>query len=165
MPTPVDIQIALFSKVLMFERNLMSQNDDTLAIGVLYQNSDSQSLTAQKDLRNFLDRLPQFKKAPFRYSLINIDATTDLASIIARERIKLLYVAPCPKVDFKVVADISRQYRVITLTGVPTYVDAGIGVGIEIFDCRPRLVLNLTSLRACGADFSAQLLNLARVIG
>lgn len=164
MPVPIEIQMALFSRVLLFERNLMAQKDDTLMIGILYQGSDSQSVAVQKDARTVMDGLAEFKKAPFRYSLINIETGVDLASIIMRDRIKLLYVAPGRNIDFNVLSAVSRRYKVITVTGVPAYVDSGVGLGVESVANRPRLVFNLPSLKAASADFSAQILRLSRVI-
>jgi hypothetical protein len=52
----------------------------------------------------------------------------------------------------------------LTLTGVAEYVRAGIAVGIGVRDDRPEILVNLAAARAAGADFSAQLLLLARVI-
>ena len=48
---------------------------------------------------------------------------------------------------------------------MPGYVEAGLSVGLDIERDRPQIVVNLEASRAEGADFGAQLLKLARVLG
>jgi hypothetical protein len=41
MPVSVELQLVLFSKVLLFERNLRNSSDDELVIGIVHQGSNS----------------------------------------------------------------------------------------------------------------------------
>jgi hypothetical protein len=66
--------------------------------------------------------------------------------------------------DLRIVTSISRQAGVRTVTGVPRYVEGGLGIGIDLKGERPEIVVNLAASRAEGADLDAQLLKLARIV-
>ena len=48
--------------------------------------------------------------------------------------------------------------------GVPVFVEDGLAVGIAMKGNRPLVVINLTASKAEGADFSSQLLHIAKII-
>ena len=62
------------------------------------------------------------------------------------------------------IIDISRREKIITLTGVPEYVNMGLAVGIDIRENRPQIVINMSAAKAEGADFSSQLLKLSKIV-
>ena len=62
------------------------------------------------------------------------------------------------------ITGVSRAKKVITLTSVPDYVESGLAVGIGVKGGKPRIIINLPAAKAEGANFSSQLLRLAKVI-
>ena len=62
------------------------------------------------------------------------------------------------------ITNLSRDKKILTLTGVPDYVDSGLTVGIGTKGRKPRIIINLLAAKAEGADFSSGLLNLAKVV-
>jgi iron complex outermembrane receptor protein len=60
--------------------------------------------------------------------------------------------------------DVSRAKKIMTLTGVPDYVELGLSVAIGIKGRKPQITINLPAAKAEGINFSSQLLKLAKVI-
>jgi hypothetical protein len=48
---------------------------------------------------------------------------------------------------------------------VPRYVETGLAIGVDMKGERPEIVINLAASRAEGADLTAHLLKLARLVG
>jgi hypothetical protein len=84
--------------------------------------------------------------------------------VLVQSRARVLYVSPLRGIDISDIIRVSRETGVTTITGVPRYVDEGIAIGLDLKADRPEIVVNLEGARAEGADFTAQLLKLARVV-
>ncbi len=157
---PVEVQIPLFIKILSFDRTLGSRPAGPLIVGVLYQG----------DYRVSADIAFQVKRAlrdtgeDVRVVSIDLDHTPDLNETLTRAKPHVLYVSPLRAIDLAIVTAISRQTGVRTLTGVPRYVEDGLGIGIDLKGQRPEIVVNLLASRAEGSDLDAQLLKLARIV-
>ena len=100
-----------------------------------------------------------------RVVALDLDHTPNLAAALDHQDVDVLYVSPLPRVDVQQVTSVTRPGRITSLTGVPRYVEDGVSVGLDVEGDRPQIVVNLAASRAEGADFAAQLLKLAHVLG
>lgn len=157
---PVEIQVPLFIKILAFDRNLGSRPPGPLVVGVLYQGN----FRASADIAAQVKRALRDTREDLKVISIDLDQTPDLIVALSRQTIHVLYVSPLRAFDLKTVTAISRQSGVRTVTGVPRYVEDGLGIGIDLKGERPEIVVNLLASRAEGADLDAQLLKLARIV-
>jgi hypothetical protein len=66
--------------------------------------------------------------------------------------------------DIAIVADAARAARVTTFTGTPRYLSEGLAVSVRYQGERPKLLINVDAARLEGAEFSAELLQLAQVM-
>jgi hypothetical protein len=158
MPVPVDVQVPLLAKILSFDE-ARAPAGGPLVLGVVYQSRNRVSAGTGADV---LARLGEL--GGFRVVAIDLDETPDLAAALQRAGAQALYVAPLRAVPLARLALATRECQVVTLTGVPSYVDDGLAVGIDLSGQRPHVVINLPAARAEGARFSAQLLKLARLV-
>jgi hypothetical protein len=165
MPVPVKVQIPLFLKILTFDRKLKTRVGDEIVIGVVYQRKFRKSLNVKERFVDMMDEssITKVEDIPIRQVSIDIDKT-DLAGAVSRNNIDILYVAPLRALGVKRITGVSRAKRILTLTGVPDYVESGLAVGIGIKGEKPRVIINSPAAKAEGADFSSQLLKLAKVI-
>jgi hypothetical protein len=157
---PVEIQVPLLLKILAFNRSL-ADAADTLVVGIVFQHRNRASAAIGEEVRGLLAAAAR----PIRVVAIDLDETRDLRGTLLRESVRVVYVAPLQAVSVSTVTEATRGERVVSLTGVPRYVEQGLAVGIDLSDSRPRIVINLAASRAEGADFSAELLKLARLAG
>ena len=61
--------------------------------------------------------------------------------------------------------EISWAQQILTVTGVPAYVDKGVAVGISLNrENKPLILINLASSKSAGSAFDANLLKLATIV-
>lgn len=161
MPLPVDLQFSLFFRILSFDRNVAQRTDGGLTIAVVYQSGFRASRTAHDEAVR--QRPPAATDYEVRFVSLDLDATPDLAAALGAARADAMYVTPLRAFAVRDLATVSRRRQVLTLTGVPEYVEAGLAVGVGQRGERPEILVNRSAAQAEGADFSAHLLRLARV--
>lgn len=170
MPVPVETQLPLLLKVLTFDRHLQRSMGDDLVIAVLYQERFRQSLLVKEGLEQAAaaSELSLVAGKPFKLTPLALDElvdTSELTHLLIAAEADVLYVAPLRALAVEQITTVSRSLDLLTMTGVPAYVDQGLAVAIEVVRSRPRIVINLDAAEAEGAELSSRLLNLARVVG
>lgn len=163
---PIEIQLPIFLKILTFDRNFRARNGDRLILGILYQKQFRTSVNVKESLVRELARLPEITEDGFRvsYKVIDLGNESNLAETLDTNRINTLYVTPLAAADIGAIAAVSRTKKLTTLTGVPKYAELGLAVAIGFKKEKPCIIINVAAAKAEGANFSAQLLELAKVI-
>jgi hypothetical protein len=164
---PVAVQIPILAKILNFDRKLPERADGGLVIGVLFQSRYRTSARVADEVCETLRGLPAgaFGAVEPSCVAIDLDASSALDSVLKLRRVGVLYVSPLRAYPLASVVAVTRAGRIITLTGVPRYVETGLAIGVGMKGERPEIVINLAASRAEGADLTAHLLKLARVVG
>lgn len=163
---PLDVQATLFLKILSFDRKVQSQSSQPMRIGVLYQPRVRTSRDVFEGFQRAVTKSGMKTVAGRSLTLvpIDIDGEADIAGQLGREPLDALYVTPLRAVSITAITDVTRHRGITTLTGVPEYVTAGLAIGLDVRGQKPEIMVNLLAQKAEGADFSAQLLKMARVI-
>ena len=166
MAVPVETQVPILAKVLEFNRKLAGHREGELVIGILHQRRFRTSLNVAEEVNRAVSRLPAgvVQGRRIRTVAIPFDDQVDLASVLAREQIDVLYVAPLRAVDLDALKATCRASQVVTVTGVPEYVERGLAIGVGVKGERPEIVINLDASRAEGAELNAQVLRIARIV-
>jgi hypothetical protein len=159
MPVPVDVQTELFLNIGKLDRTFDPSKGVT--IGIVYQLGYPESVGVKDAMIAAIKR----RNLPIVCIPLEVGSGQLLRKRLSETEANLIYVAPLRSVDVTEIGQITRQRRIRTVTGVPEYVDLGIAVGIGLRNKRPLIIINLASARAEGADFSSQLLSLARIVG
>jgi hypothetical protein len=164
---PVAVQFPLFLKILSFDRNLKQRARGEVVLAVVYQSDSRPSLRVKEELEQALKRSPfkTVEEMPLR--LVPIDLSNEdinLARVCSRSGVNVLYVAPLRGVALGGITGLSRAQRILTLTGIPEYVQRGISVGVGAKREKPTILINLPAAKAEGADFDSRLLKLAEVL-
>jgi hypothetical protein len=144
---------------MTFDRNLPARSSGDLRIAVLYQSRNRTSQVIADEVARAIGSTPGAEAVG-----IDLDNVSDLRTVLVQSRARVLYVSPLRGIDIGSIVRVSRETGVTTITGVPRYVDEGIAIGLDLKADRPEIVVNLEGARAEGADFTAQLLKLARVV-
>ncbi len=160
MDVPVQIQVALFLKVLTFDRNLVISPPSEIVVGVVFQSGYRSSVNAKNVAMAALQTTGNARK--IRAIAIDLDRET-LVAALPRYRPSVLYVAPLRAVEIGDLATTARNANITTVTGVPQYIALGLAVSVRLQGERPKLVINAEAAKAEGADFSAELLKLAQI--
>jgi len=164
---PVEVQFDLFSKILIFDRNLHSRANGEIVFGIVYQSHHRASVDAAETFRDLLHRIPgnQLSGLPVRIVMIDLEKSKPLDKAIETNGLNILYVPPLRAFDIKTISTISRARKILTLTGVPDYSRSDLSVSVDSAGGKPQVLINLTAATAEGCDFSSKLLNLVTIVG
>lgn len=164
VPTPVALHPPLLAKILAYDRNFAERAGAEVVVGVLYQPRYRASFTVMQAFLEASKVAQHVKGRPVRCIPIVLEEAAALQARLEAESIDALYITPLRAIDIDGIAAVSRTRRVLTFTGVPAYVEAGIAVGVGLTQNKPKILVNLPAARAEGAAFQAHLLKLAHVI-
>ena len=163
MEVPIDRQIPLLTRVLAFDRSLAGSGP--LTVAVVYQERSRSSRQTYEAVVGAVERgSPSVQGRQVRVVPVPLTTVRALPRALRRARADVAYIAPLRAVDVGALARAAAETRVVTATGVRSYVRAGAAVGIGLRDGRPEILLNRRASEAAGADFSARLLQLATLV-
>ena len=163
---PMDVQYPLFLKILTFDRNLPKRAGTEIVIGVLFQERVRQSWLAKDEFMRAVKKsaIKRIHDRPVQAVPIAYDRIPSLPEALANHEIDVLYVAPLRAADLEEIVQVVRSRKILTLTGIPEYVEGGLSIGIGLDGDSPEILVNLSASRAEGANLHAQLLRLARLV-
>ena len=166
MLVPPGLQIPLIFKILTYDRELTNRVGDELTMAVLFSSANRDSVQARDESLAILDKLSgkTVKTVPIRFTSVDYTSPEALSQIIERDGIDVLYVAPGLSDHIAQVVRISQERRIITVTGVPEYVNQGLAVGIGLRQDKPQILINLDASKQGGSVFDASLLRIAKVV-
>jgi hypothetical protein len=160
------VQYRIFMKILKYDKNLTAKIGSELVIGLLFQSGFRSSYLAKENFFKAMTDSPikQFESRPIRCAVMDLDKEIRLEESISRFHVDVLYIAPLRAYDLASLLSIAQSLKLITLTGVPEYVGQGVAVGLQLKGDKPEILIYLAAAKAEGADFSSNLLKLARII-
>ncbi len=166
MPVPAKQQVAIFLKVLTFDRRIAHTKKKDLLVAILYQSGFRGSVRVKDQVEEAFTKASSDSPAGRALKLVVIDADRepDLAATLRRLEAEALYVTPLRALDIATVINAARRTSTLTLTGVPEYVEAGLSIGLTMKQDKPQILVNLEASRAEGADLAAPLLKLATIV-
>jgi len=160
-----ETQYSLFVKILTFDRTLQREDLQKIVIGVLYQDGIRISVQTKDDFVSAVQQsgVKQILGKPIECIPIAINGSS-WPEALENRGVEILYVTPVRAFDIESLADRMSTEKVLTLTGVPDYVNDGIAIGIGTRGEKPTILINLDRAKKQGADLSAQLLRLATMV-
>ena len=166
MPVPVDLQLPLFTKILTFDKNLEQRAGDSLRITVVYQKLYRYSDNTREAFFSTAGIMGLRKINGIPIVLLSHDLHTaeELQKFISEQKIDIIYIAPLRAVPVDEITGLSRELKVLSISGVTDYMQQGVSVGLDIKGDKPEIIINKNNSGQEGADFSSRLLHLARII-
>jgi hypothetical protein len=163
---PIEAQIPLLCKVITYDRDLKKRAGGELVIAVLYQRKFKSSLNIKDEVVGALEKMEILTDTNLRLRCVAIELIDEknlLQELVSKE-VDVVYLTPTRAFDIDSITLVTRERHVLSLTGVPDYVGAGISVGVAAKGEKPQILINRVAAQEEGADFSSQLLKLAKVI-
>ncbi len=167
VPVPASVQVPIFLKVLTFDRNFDERVKSQLKIGIVYAEEDPESRQAKDNMVKILDGYADktIKQLPITYVLMRYTTEQNVVESAKSQGVNVLYVTPGNAKHLAALLRVSQKLRIITVTGVPQYVEQGVTVGLGLkSDKKTQILINLKSSKIEGAAFDANLLRLATVM-
>jgi len=144
-PVPAEIQAVIFKKVFAYVRTLSTGTSPPVVI--LYDEASTKSMN-------------EIRKA---FEQVNIETiAVQEADLTNRIREGSVVYLATPRGSFRQVL---QKNRTLSITGFPALVQRGeASIGLALQDSKPKIVVNLTALKAEGHEVASNLLQLAQVI-
>jgi hypothetical protein len=163
---PADLQVALFAKILSFDRNLAARSGSVIEIVVLYQVNNPQSREVGQGFATAFAKAPVLiSSRAVKVVAVGIEKAFDAAAAMQDRDPDVVYIAPMRALDVSEVIHAVADYGAIAITQARDYVQKGAAIGVELEGGRPHILVNLLAARAQRMDLSAQLLKLAELVG
>ncbi len=166
LTTPVIVHLPIMLKSLEYDRNLMNKNNDVIRIGIIYQEQFRPSLNTKNQLLRYIADKNIKNLAKFKLEIIpiNLSDISEFSSFVENNNIDITYITPLRAVNIDKLAQIQKSKSILSLTGVVEYLDNQIPFSVDLVGDNPKIVIDLMNSRLSGADFSTNLLKLAKVI-
>jgi hypothetical protein len=165
MPVPADLQVPLLLKILTYDRNFEAKTKAELNIGVVFDPGDAASVKAKNEVAEILGKVADktVKKLPIKYVPIEYKTLADLEATVKARGVNLLYLTPGLR-NVEELIRFSHANRITTATGVRSFVERGVAVGVGVRQDKPEILINLPASRSEGSEFDASLLRIATVL-
>lgn len=165
MDVPMNLQYSLIGKILSFNRTLKSHSDDKVIIGILYQSKYRSSSNAKNELLAIAQADVGGKIGSRAVQWIGVELQDENINVaLETENIDVLYITPMRNVAIKDIAAVTRAKHILSITGIPEYLEDGLAVGIGSKGEKPFLYVNLVASKAEGADFNSQFLKIVQIV-
>jgi len=163
---PIDVQFPIFFKIFSYDKNLTQKVKDHFDLLIVYQRKFRTSLNIKNSAQSVLEgkSFKYFNSSPVIIKSISIESASELDEYLAKNHIDCIYIAPLRAIHISEITSITRKRKILSTTGVVEYVEQGVSVGLAIKSEKPQILINLPASKAEGADFSSQLLKLAKII-
>jgi hypothetical protein len=162
---PAPLQAAIFTKVLAYDRALKARSQDAVRIGLVFKSEDKASTQAEADMRQAFGSLAAqtIQGMPIKVSSHPYHDNQELAAWIGRQKVDVLYLTPALR-DSDYITALAREKKLITMSPVRKYVEAGVALGVLVRAESPRILVNLAMAQQVGMDLDPKLLQLSEVL-
>lgn len=164
MPVSMNDQVSLFTRVVAFDRSFEARSADGLVVGVLFR-SDQDSSVEAKDAFSIALTQAGFTDAQGRPPrIVTLENGPQLSGNLESQQVDLLYVTPIQGLDILSLTAYTRRLKILTLSGVPSYVANGLSVALEMDGDRHIILINIEAADAEQSTFPPGLLRMARIV-
>lgn len=162
---PIDLQLRIIPKILSLEKNLAQSKEKFFNVSVLYSKEQRNSAQVFESFSKSVNELGiAIKDKEATILPFDISSKGNFRSFISNNNIKLLYITPIRGIDITEITKICKEEGVLTITGVEEYSINQVSVVLSLVDNKLQIMINQKSSKQEGADFSARLLRIAKLI-
>jgi len=165
MTLDAERQVLLLMKILTYDRQFEKKSGDAVVVGIIYVNSIAESHAALESIaQSFLKAKGKVvKKLPLKYEIIEFTTAADVEKAVKAKHVNVLYVTPGLDKYLPELVKLAQANQLTSTTGVTSYVDKGIAVGVGFDRNKPQIVINLPASKSEGSEFDASLLQIADI--
>lgn len=161
---PVSMQTSLLTRIATYDRNFAARAGTSARVLVLSRGGSPDAERGASVMTEALRKVPTIAGLPVQMEAMTWSGARPLVDACKAGRIAIIYVAPGFADEIPKVVSALDELDVLSVAGTPRYVEAGVGVGFDVKDGHPKIVVNLTHARRQHADLAAALLKIARIV-
>lgn len=151
---PASLMVKIIMAAVAFDHSIDQRFGDTVIVGVV--GGSNRALEIKTVLEGYADK--KLKGKPLEIITLGADE-------LENREVDLVFFSEPLGGNAKKYAEICRRKNATGVSFDEAGVVAGIPLGVELTDDgKPKLLINLNAAKAAGANFSAQVLKLARLV-
>jgi len=164
MPLPVEVQASLLTRIVRFDRTFEKRAEDGFVVGILFQEEFRVSAQARIALAQALEASDFRDPQGNPIQVVALEPGEDLEERLRAAAVDVLYLTPLRGVNPGALSGTTRLLGILSFSGVPEDVRAGVAVAFDVQDDRPQILINLAGAEAEGSQFRPALLQMAHII-
>lgn len=161
IPTAPNDQVIQMLKALEYDRNL-GKRPGPIRIAVLFVQGNAQSQAVKDQIMALLASAPTVVTRPVVPREVAFTTPVELARIARTETFTAFYLAPGMGDHVADVIHVSRDQKVLTVTGVPDYLERGVSLTFVMYRGGIKPWLGRTAASAEGSKFDADYVRRAK---
>jgi hypothetical protein len=163
---PADLQAAIITRLLGYDRALKSRATDAVVIGIVARRSERSSIEAEEGILRAFEALgaQRVQNLPLRLVSHSLENPAAIGGWLAGANVSLLYVTPGLQSDLDAIRKACAEAGIPAVTPVRGFVEQGLAVGVVLKGDRPGILVNLAVAESAGMDLDPKLLKLSEVI-
>jgi hypothetical protein len=163
------VQVQTILKALSFDYNLSQRLRGRTTAAVLYAPGSAASKKVAQQVaaafRELIETGDVDRKLLGRVTVLEVSDKDALSTQVRRSGIHLLYVGPGLSHELPWISAVSRSLQALTVASAPSFLDAGLALGVFGSSSRPKIHVNLRASEAEGVRFSSALLSMVKLRG
>ncbi|MEI8011006.1 MAG: hypothetical protein WCI27_00805 [Candidatus Omnitrophota bacterium] len=167
---PSDIFTAILLKALQYDRNIDRHAREKMVIGIVYAEGDAPGRVFAEEVNAHIDRVRAssgFKDKPLSGVVLGLGGVFGRDGFkhwLARNNISVLVVAVNDPVFIPDLFDMTWLKEINSVCYTRECMKRGAGLGIILRDSKPRMLINIGSVKREGSDYSGKFLALCEVV-
>ncbi len=163
---PADLQAAILTRTLAYDRALKARAGSAVVIGVLAKAGDKLSAASQEQMLKALASVEprSVHGLPVRIVSASFKDRAGLLTWFDQEGIDALYVTPGLGDEVPTLRAACEERKVASLSALRAFVEKGLAVAVVAKGDTARLLVNLKAAEAAGMDLDPKLLQLSEVL-
>lgn len=160
---PADPQVAIFYRVLSYDRSLATRAGGDVVVAVVYRaGSETAKGAIAKSFKTYVAK--KLQGLPMTIVEHEFKDAKSFASWMASARVDVAYLTPGLEAEAKTIQAAATKGKVAILAASRATVEQGAPIGVIMKDNKPAILINLTAARSVGMDLDPKVLQLAEVI-
>jgi len=160
---PVSLEAELLVKVAQYDRNFTTRAGERVQILLVVKPGNSNSAYVASQMEASLARIPQIAGLPHDEAVVSYPGAAELTKLCRSHRAAIVFLGPGFRDDVEAIRAALTDLDILSATGVPAYVPAGIVLGFDVVSGRPKLLVHLTQAKRQNIALRAEALKLMKV--
>jgi len=167
---PAEMFSAIILKALNYDRNIDRVAKDKVVIGIVYLADDSQAQNFFSPVKDYITSIQSsatLKDKPVQIMTFPIQKGFDKAKFqdqLKQNNISVLVVAVNDAASVNSILELTKSLQISSICGDPQCAQSGIGLEIIKRDDKPKMVINMDSVKQEGADYNSKFLSMCEVV-
>lgn len=162
---PVEMQMKVLPKILALDRSMNSNPKTSINIGILYNSLIRNSIRVKDEILKFNEvNKISIKNSLLVYIPLDVSSIENLEKELQNYNLYAIYITPLRAYDISKISQVCRDENIISITSVIEFQNYGVSIGFDLIDNRLKILINQTSAKEEGANFSSHLLKIAQIV-